>query len=72
MEVEEKQEEEQEEEEEEEKKEGKTTNAKFIEETHPQRPTITNPFHSYMNEYLFYQCYVFIYPCHPNKCAKLL
>ena len=51
MEEEEKQEEEQEEEEEEEKKEGKTTNAKFIEETHPQRPTITNPFRSYMNEY---------------------
>ena len=34
-----------EEREEEKEEEEETTNAKFIEETHPQRPT-TNPFHS--------------------------
>ena len=33
------------EEKEKEEEEEETTNAKFIEETHPQRPT-TNPFHS--------------------------
>ena len=36
---------EKEEEETDEEEEEETTNAKFIEETHPQRPT-TNPFHS--------------------------
>ena len=34
-----------EEREEEKEEEEETTNAKFLEETHPQRPT-TNPFHS--------------------------
>ena len=45
----------------------------FIEETHPKRPTTTNPFHSIPKsyEFYFYQCYVFINLCHPNKCAKL-
>ena len=38
-------EEEKREEETEEEEEEEITNAKFIEETHPQRPT-TNPFHS--------------------------